>query len=177
MAKAVAAGSEGVRPQQQHRRRRGAAGEGRRGGILQKPKTDREGLILEPYVPAPVPEIIANVDDATIPIERDSDLTDDEKAAKHQRGLAIRQATAAQFYAAETAERASFYELLADERRGFTLTFGTEHAQMFAMDDVPHTAAAPEEEELAPVLLSEPEDNFEVGIVDLALLAVQTDTP
>ena len=97
-------------------------------------KTDREAPTLEPYVPAPVPEIIVNVGDATIPVERDTDLTDDEKAAKFQRGLAIRQATAAQFYAAETVERASFYELLADERRGFTLTFGTEHSQTFAMD-------------------------------------------
>ena len=73
--------------------------EGGRGGILERPRTDSEPPTLEPYVPALVPEIIANVDDARIPFERDSDLTDDEKAAKHQRGLAIRQATAAQFYA------------------------------------------------------------------------------
>ena len=104
-------------------------------------------MTLEPYVPAPVPDIIANVDDATIPIERDSDLTDDEKAAKFQRGLAIRQATAVQFYAAETVERASFYELPADERRGFTLTFGKKHSQTFAMDAAPKAAAAPEEKD------------------------------
>ena len=126
-------------------------------------------MTLQPYVPAPVPDIIANVDDATIPIELDSDLTDDEKAAKFQRRLAIRQATAARFYAPETVERASFYELFADER---TLTFGTEHGQTFAMDAAPKAAAAQEEEELAPVRLSEPEDNFAANIVDLALLAV-----
>ena len=52
---------------------------------------------MPPYVPAPVPEIIANVDDATIPIERDSDLSDAEEAAKHQRGQAPRRATTARF--------------------------------------------------------------------------------
>ena len=41
------------------------------------------------YVPAQVPEIIANVEDARIPVERDSDLTAEERAAKIQRGLAI----------------------------------------------------------------------------------------
>ena len=45
------------------------------------------------------------------------------------------------------------------------------------MDAAPKAAAAQEEEELAPVRLSEPEDNFAVGIVDLALLAVQNDAP
>ena len=74
-------------------------------------------------------------------------------------------------------ERASFYEMLADERRGFTLIFGTEHAQTFAMDAAPKAVAAPEEEELALVRLSEPEDNLAAGIVDLALLAVQNDAP
>ena len=123
-----------------------------------------------------MPEIIANVEDATIPIERDSDLTDAEKAAKHQRGQDLRRATTAQFYAAETVERASFYEMLADERRDFKLTFGMEQGQTFAMGDIPHAAAAPEEEEFAPVRLSEPEDNFAVNIVDLALLAVQDET-
>ena len=117
-------------------------------------------MTLEPYVPAPVPDIIANVDDATIPIERDSDLTDDEKAAKFQRGLAIRQATAVQFYAAETVERVSFHEMLVDGRRNFRLTFGMEQGQTFAIGDIPHAAAAPEEEEIAPVLHSEPEDNL-----------------
>ena len=67
-------------------------GEGRRGGILKRPKKDREAPTLEPYVPAPLPEIKVNVDDARIPIEFDSDLTDDEKVAKYQRGRAIRQA-------------------------------------------------------------------------------------
>ena len=101
------------------------------------------------YGPAPVPEIIANIDDATIPIERDSDLTDDERAAKDRRGLAIRQATAAQFYAAEAVEWASFYEMLADGRRDFRLTFGMEQGQTFATADVPHAAAAQEEEEFS----------------------------
>ena len=125
------------------------------------------------YVPAPVPEIIANVEDARIPVDRDSDLTAEERAAKHQRGLALRRATAALYYAVE---RASFYEMLADERRDFKLAFGMEQSQTSAMRDIPHAAAAPEEEEFAPVRLSEPEDNFVVIIVDLALLAVQDET-
>ena len=145
----------------------GGEGSGRRKGILKRPRT----TYGEP------PEIIANVDDATIPIERDSDLTRDEKAAKHRRWQAMRQATAAQFYAAETVERVSFYEMLADGRRDFRLTFGMEQGQTFAMGDVPHAAAAPEEEEFAQVRLSEPEDSFVVGIVDLAMLAVQQDAP
>ena len=74
-------------------------------------------------------------------------------------------------------ERVSFCELLADERRGFKLTFGTEHGQTFSIDAAPQAVAAPEEEELGPVRLSELEDNFAVGIVDLAMLAVQTDAP
>ena len=36
----------------------------------------------ESYVSAPVPAIIENIDDATIPVERDSDLTDEQKDAK-----------------------------------------------------------------------------------------------
>ena len=130
------------------------------------------------YVPAQVPEIIANVEDATIPIERDSDLTDAEKAAKHRRGQALRRATTAQFYAAETVERASFYEMLADKRRDFRLTFGMAQGQTFAMGDIPHAAAAQEEEDFAPVRLSEQEDNFAVNIrvVDLALLEIQDET-
>ena len=57
--------------------------------------------------------------------------------------------------------------MLADERRDFKLTFGMEQSQTFAMRDIPHAAAALEEEEFAPVRLSEPEDNFVVIIVDL----------
>ena len=132
--------------------RSGGEGGGRE-GILKRPRTTYGEPLLPPYVPAPVPEIIANVEDATIPIERDSDLTDAEKATKHQRGQALRRATAARFYAAETVEQASFYEMLADERRDFRLTFGMEQGQTFAMGDVPHAAAAPEEEEFAPVRL------------------------
>ena len=56
-------------------------------------------------------------------------------------------------------------------------TFGMEQSQTFAMRDILHAAAAQEEEEFAPVRLSEPEDNFAAGIVDLALLAVQNDAP
>ena len=59
----------------------------------------------------PVPEIIANVEDARIPVERDSDLTAEERAAKQQRGLAIRRATATRYYTEETMERTSFYEI------------------------------------------------------------------
>ena len=55
---------------------------------------------------------------------------------KHQRGLALCWATA-QFFAAETVERAWFYEMLADERRDFKLTFGMEQSQTFAMRDIP----------------------------------------
>ena len=51
-----------------------------------------------------------------------------------------------------------------------------EQSQTFAMRDILHAAAAQEEEEFAPVRLSEPEDNFAVSIVDLALLAVQDET-
>ena len=65
----------------------------------------------EPYVLAPVPAIIANIDDAKIPVERDSDLTDEQKDAKARRGRAIHPATAAKFCAAETVERISYYEL------------------------------------------------------------------
>ena len=72
-------------------------------------------------------------------------------------------------------EQASFYEMLADERRDFRLTFGMEQGQTFAMGDIPYAAAAPEEE-FSPVRLSEPEDIFAVNIVDLALLAVQDET-
>ena len=128
-------------------------------------------------VPAQVPAIIENIIDATIPVEGDSDLTDEQKDAKARRGRAIRQATAAQFYAAETVERVSFYELFAPERRDFTLTFGTEHGQTFAIDAAPKAPAEPEEEELAPVRLGEQEDNFAAGIVDLALMAAQNDDP
>ena len=74
-------------------------------------------------------------------------------------------------------ERVSFYELFAPERRGFTLTFGTEHGQTFAIDAAPKAAAAPEEEELAPVRLGEPEDNFADSIVELALMAAQNEAP
>ena len=58
-----------------------------------------------------------------------------------------------------------------------SLTFGTEHDQTFAMDAASKVAAEPEEEELAPVRLGEPEDNFAVGIVHLALMAAQNDAP
>ena len=37
---------------------------------------------MEPYVPARVPAIIENINDVTIPIERDSDLADEQKDAK-----------------------------------------------------------------------------------------------
>ena len=90
------------------------SGGGIRRGILERPRTTSytissgEAPFLPAYVPAPVPEIIANVEDARIPVERDSDLTDAEKAAKHQRGLAIRRATATRYYAEETMERISF---------------------------------------------------------------------
>ena len=63
------------------------SGGGVRRGILKRQRT-ASYIVGEPplpaYVPAPVPEIIANVEDATIPVERDSDLTDEEKAAKHR---------------------------------------------------------------------------------------------
>ena len=89
---------------------------------------------------------------------------------------ALRRATAAQFYAAETVERVSFYEMLADGRRSFRVvqTDLWHGARPDVCDGrrAPHAAAAPEEEEFAPVRLSEPEDNFAANIVDLALLAV-----
>ena len=91
-------------------------------------------------------------------------------------GRAIRQATARPA-PPETGERVSFYELFAPERQGFTLTFGKEQGQKFAMDAAPKAAAAPEEEELAQVRLGEPEDNFAACIVDLALMAAQNDAP
>ena len=83
---------------------------------------------------------IPDCEDARIP---DSDLTAEERAAKQQRGLAIRRATATRYYTEETMERISFYEMLADERRDFKLTFGMEQSQTFAMGDIPHAAAAP----------------------------------
>ena len=55
--------------------------------------------MMEPYVPARVPAIIENIDDATIPIECHSDLLEQQKAVMAQRQRAIRQATAARFYA------------------------------------------------------------------------------
>ena len=173
----TAAGSEGVRPQP--RRRRGAAAVIAKGESLRGlgHHTASDEPLLPPYVPAPVPEIIANVEDATIPIERDSDLTDAEKAAKHQRGQALRRATMAQFYGRR--RWSGPRSMLADGRRDFKLTFGIEQGQTFAMGDIPHAAAAQEEEDFAPVRLSEQEDNFAVNIrvVDLALLAVQQDAP
>ena len=66
--------------------------------------------------------------------------------------------------------------MLADGRRDFRLTFGMEQGQTYTMGDIPHAAAAPEEEEFAPVRHSELEDKFAVNIVDLALLAVQDQT-
>ena len=153
------------------------SGGGIRRGILKRPRAHHTTSSEEaPYVPAPVPEIIANIEDARIPVERDSDLTPEERAAKFERGLAIRRATATRYYTEETMERISFYEMLADGRRDFRLTFGMEQAQTFALGDIPHAAAAPEEEEFAPVRLTEPEDNFAANIVDLALLAVQDGT-
>ena len=78
------------------------SGGGVRRGILKRPRTASSYIVggeapLPAYVPAPVPEIIANVEDARIPAERDSDLTPEERAAKHQRGPALRRATAAQY--------------------------------------------------------------------------------
>ena len=61
--------------------------------------------------------------------------------------------------------------MLAPERREFALTFWTERGQTFVINDAPSAAAEPVEEELGPVLLAEPEDNFVVSIVDLALMA------
>ena len=50
---------------------------------------------------------------------------------------------------------------------------GREHGQTFASDAAP--SPEQEEEELAPVLLGAPEDNFAVNIVDLALMAAQNE--
>ena len=65
------------------------SGGGVRRGILKRPttRTSTSHTISSdeaPYVPAPVPEIIANVEDVRIPVERDSDLTAEERAAKIQ---------------------------------------------------------------------------------------------
>ena len=112
------------------------SGGGIRRGILKRPTTRAHTTTTSseaPYVPAPVPEIIANIEDARIPVERDSDLTPEERAAKFERGLAIRRATATRYYTEETMERISFYEMLADERRDFKLTFGMEQSQTFAI--------------------------------------------
>ena len=64
------------------------SGGGIRRGILKRPTrastshtTISSGDEALPYVPAPVPEIIANIEDARI-VERDSDLTAEERAAK-----------------------------------------------------------------------------------------------
>ena len=75
------------------------SGGGIRRGILKRPpRTISSSGGEAPYVPARVPEIIANVEDARIPVERDSDLTAEKRAARHQRGLAIRRATATWYY-------------------------------------------------------------------------------
>ena len=63
------------------------SGGGIQRGILKRPTTRASTSHTissdeAPYVPAPVPEIIANVEDARIPVERDSDLTAEERAAK-----------------------------------------------------------------------------------------------
>ena len=55
------------------------SGDGRR-GILKRPRTG------EQYVPAPVPDIISNIDNTRFPVEPDSDLTDEQKAANARRG-------------------------------------------------------------------------------------------
>ena len=84
-------------------------GGGRR-GILKRPRMSEAPIMTletEQYVPAPVPAIIENIDDATTAIERDSDLTDEQKDAMARRGRALHQATAAQFYAAEKVELVS----------------------------------------------------------------------
>ena len=70
------------------------SGGGIRRGILKRPTRTISSSGEAPYVPAPVHEIIANVEDARIPVERDSDLTAEEREAKHQRDLALRRATA-----------------------------------------------------------------------------------
>ena len=59
------------------------SGDGRR-GILGRPRTGEAPTLEaeEPYVSSPVLAIIANIDDATIPVERDSDLADEQGAAK-----------------------------------------------------------------------------------------------
>ena len=103
------------------------SGGGIQRGILKRPTRASHTTTSSeaPYVPAPVPEIIANIEDARIPAERDSDLSPEERAAKFQRGLAIRRATATRYYTEETMERISFYEMLADGRRDFRLTFGS----------------------------------------------------
>ena len=54
--------------------------------------------------------------------------------------------------------------MLADGRRDLRLAFGTEQAQTFATGDIPHAAAAPEEEGFAPARLSEPGDSFAVDM-------------
>ena len=86
---------------------------------------------MEYCVPAAVPAIIENIDDATIPEKRYSELSPEEFEALKQREQAIRQATAARYFAEETVDRASFYEMLAPERREFARTFGIEHCQTF----------------------------------------------
>ena len=46
--------------------------------------------MMQPYVSALVLVIIENIDDARIPIERHSDLTNEQKAAQARRQRAIR---------------------------------------------------------------------------------------
>ena len=62
-------------------------------------------------------------------------------------------------------ERVLFNEMFVPDRRGFALTFGTEHGQTYASDAAPSAAAEQEEEELALVRLSAPGDNFAVNVV------------
>ena len=67
--------------------------------ILKKPRTGEGEASAsgEYYVPAPVQAIIKNINDATIPERRHSELTQQEMEGLVQRKRAIRQATAAQY--------------------------------------------------------------------------------
>ena len=58
---------------------------------------------MEFYVPARVPAIIENIDDATIPAEKPHlDLTRQERQVLARCDWAMRQATVSRFYVAET---------------------------------------------------------------------------
>ena len=131
------------------------------------------------YVPAPVPPIIENIDDARLPNERCSKLSVQERERLERRKRSVREATVAQYYAHETVERASFYELLTPGPAAqfhadlWDRTRPRVCCQQRALGGGRTRGGGARARVAHQLGLSE--DNFAINIVDLALLAIQND--